>query len=96
LKYSIQSLLVCLLVHFVIMICVYISQEGVSFISNEVNSSKKDDKTFMQKYYLNFENNRFFIKFTIFYAIIFLIIRCLNEKRKCKAVEKINDEKKNK
>jgi hypothetical protein len=78
------------------MICVYISQEGVSFISNEVNSSRKDDKTFMQKYYLNFENNRFFIKFTVFYAIIFLIIRCLNEKRKCKAVEKINDEKNNK
>ena len=77
------------------MICVYIAQEGFSFFSsNGVNGSKKDDKSFFQKYYLNFENNRFFIKFTILYAIVFLILKLFNEKKEVEDVQN-DDEKKN-
>ena len=37
--------------------------------------------SFLQKNYFNFENNRFFLQFTIVYAIVFLFVKYYNERR---------------
>ena len=100
LKYTFQSLLICLLIHIIVILGIFLFNEKdllFTFSSTKPNENVKSPffLSMLQKYYFNFENNRFFLKFTILYGIVFFAVKFLNERKmSSQKIDAIKKEKK--
>jgi hypothetical protein len=72
----------------------YVMNQSSILFSSDPKYNSIDEKSkntflnFIKKYYFNFENNRFFMQFSILYAFVFLIVKYIHQKKDDKKIIK--------